>query len=250
MTPKHFPKVLIGTITFDGKGYVLDRFIERVKELTYPNSDFVMIDNSEGDGYFNKIKSKGVKVIKGNHYEDTRQTISESRNKLVDLMLEGGYDFLFHLEQDVIPRKDIIEELIQWDKEVVGGWYYINQGRVLKRPCIFTGWVPLGGKGSNDYHLALQPHSYDSLAKERLMKIYLGSLGITLIRRDVFEKRKIRFWWNKKFHWHDDTGFYHDCDIKGIGVYIDTDLLCPHFQSSWAVDKNLEKNEEIKKVEM
>ena len=92
----------------------------------------------------------------------------------------------------------------------------------------------------------LIPYKYDKMAKERLMKCYLGSLGITLIHRDIFEKHGIRFWWAPEFSWHDDTGFFHDLDIRGIDFFIDTDLLVPHFQSSWAVGWA----EQVRKVNM
>ena len=232
MTKRSYPKVLIGNITFEGKEYVLDRFMKRVKEFTYPNFDFLVIDNSKGMDYFNKIKEYGVHVIKTEHYEDTRENVCKSRNLLVEKFLESDAEFLFHLEQDVIPKKDIIEELIQWNKPVVGGWYYVNQGSYLKRPCLFKGFVPMVWDGKKIVNL--DPYTNDELVKERLMKIYLGSMGVTLFKREIFEKHKIRFKWFKALRSHDDSWFYHECDVRGIDVYVDTDLLVCHFQSDWA----------------
>lgn len=240
-----YPKVLIGTITFDDKDYVLDRFVERVKEFTYPDFEFLMIDSSKNDKYYKRIKKLGINVLKSKHQKDTRANCSKARNMLVEEFLKSDAEYLFHLEQDVIPRKDIIEELIKWKKKIVGGWYYINQGSTAKRACVFKGFLPISGP--EDYQgkaMALQPYRFDEMSQKRLMKIYLGSLGVTLIHRDIFEKHKLRFWWAPELTWHDDTGFYHDLDIRGIDVYIDTDLLCPHFQSSWALD---EKNKRTSK---
>ncbi len=234
------PKVMIGTITFDNKGYILERFIERVKELTYPDTKFYIIDTSRGKNYYNRI-SKLIKdmpnaiLIKDTHYEDTRENCSKARNHLVEIFLESDADYMFHLEQDVIPKKDIIEELIQWKKLIVGGWYYINQGKSYKRACVFDGFIPI--KFKNGIKMQFKQSSYDKMSEKRLMKCYLGSLGIILIHRDIFEKHKIRFWWAPEFTWHDDTGFFHDLDIRGIDFFIDTDCLVPHFQSSWAVEK-------------
>ena len=55
MKIKKNPKVLVGVPTFDGKEYVLKRFVDRVNELTYPH-DFVMIDNSKTNKYFNNYQ--------------------------------------------------------------------------------------------------------------------------------------------------------------------------------------------------
>ncbi len=242
-----YPKVLIGTITFDGKGYVLDRFIERVKEFTYPDFEFVVFDNSKDDKYYNKIKAMGINVIKAPYFEDTRKNICHSRNLLRKFFLESKAEYLFHLEQDVIPRRDVIEELMQWKKPIVGGWYYVNQGKAFKRACIFKGWIPIKDPGDlKGIGMALEPYTdHDMMAEERLMKVYLGSLGITLIHRDVF--KNIKFWWAPEFTWHDDTTFFHDLEVYEIDFFIDTDLLCPHFQSDWALKK---KNEQMIKNNM
>ena len=234
-------KVMIGTITFDDKEYILERFISRVKELTYPNMEFVIIDTSENDDYFKRICELvgdfGI-VIKDPYYEDTRENCCKARNHLRQIFLDSDCEYLFHLEQDVIPRKDIIEELIQWKKLAVGGWYYINQGYHTKRACVFKGFMPIEGPyDQKGKMMALQPYKYDLMGKERLFKCYLGSLGVTLIHRDLFEKIGIKFWWDRNLTWHDDVSFFHDLDVRGIDYFIDTDLLVSHFQSNWAIEK-------------
>ena len=249
---EEYPKVFVGTITFDGKEYIAERFIERVKELTYPGIiDFIIIDTSRNGDYYQKLKKLvgdfGT-VLKDPYYEDTRENCCKARNHLVDLFLKSDAEYMFHLEQDVIPKKDIIEELIQWKKPIVGGWYYINQGREFKRACIFKGWLPIKAPddwlGKQKNLMKLVP--YDTMGEKRLMKVYLGALGIILIHRDIFEKHGIRFWWAKEFSWHDDTGFFHDLEVKGIDFFVDTDCLVPHFQSYWAV----ERFEKMKRMEM
>ena len=52
------PKVLVGCPTYEGKEYILDRYIERVKEFTYDNYDILLVDNSKTNDYAKKIKAK------------------------------------------------------------------------------------------------------------------------------------------------------------------------------------------------
>ena len=232
---QNYPKILVGCLTYSNKGYILDRFIKRVQEFTYPNFEFLMVDNSKDMDYFNRIKSYGVNVIKVERSnKDTREVICESRNILRQYALDNNFDFFFCLEQDVIPRKDIIEELVQHNLPVVGGWYYINQGLLLKRPCLFKGFIELD-VGEEQKQRTLDGYKTDDLelSQNRLVKIYLGSLGVTLIRRDVLEQ--VKFWWDERFRAHDDSWFFNDLSCRGIDVYVDTDLLCAHFQNSWAI---------------
>ena len=41
-----FPKVLVGAPNNLRKEYILERYINRLKELTYPNYEIVLADNS------------------------------------------------------------------------------------------------------------------------------------------------------------------------------------------------------------
>ena len=61
----NLPKVLVACPTYSGMSYCLDRFIERIKDLSYANYDVLIIDNSEGEEYFNKLSLvDGVKVLR------------------------------------------------------------------------------------------------------------------------------------------------------------------------------------------
>lgn len=233
-----FPKVLLVCPTYGGKGYVLGRYVDRIKNLTYPNYEILMIDNSQGEEYFNKIKSLGVNVLKGKWDERSKIRLTNSQNLLRDKFLEGDYEYMFMLEQDLIPPTDIIEKLMFHNKDVVGGWYYITSS---PRPCLSREWTLI------DMKFSPVPPLMIDMSKERLMKCFLGSFGCTLIKRKVLEK--IRFKVYHKFIQHADTWFYFDCEKNGFEVYTDTDLLIPHFQDyKW--DDILKKDDEIEEEKM
>lgn len=222
------PKILIGCPVYKTKDYAMERFTKRVKELDYPNYDILMADNSRDDSYMKRLNELGLPAIKTKWYDSSRGRLCVARNELKKVVLEGGYDFFFSLESDVIPPKNIITELLQWGKQVIGGWYYIGKPNE-SRPCLSRGWKKVEVK--NGFVMShLYPFGKE-MAKNRLMKTYLGSMGCMMIHREVLEKVKFRVC--EQMSWHDDSFFFYDLDKLKIPVYVDTDMLVPHFQSGW-----------------
>ena len=128
------PKILVGCPTSFHKGYALKQYAEAVKTLDYNNYDILLVDNSPDDVYYNKIKENGLKAIKGPYFEGALQRIITSRNLLRKYVLDNNYDYLFSLEQDVIPNKDTLTKLTSHNKEIVSGIYFLHnlsQGIVI-----------------------------------------------------------------------------------------------------------------------
>ena len=233
-------KVMIGIPTYEGKGYILERFVDRVKSLTYSNYEVLFIDNSKTDDYMNKIKSLGMNCIKSTWNEQSKIRLTNAQNLMRTKFLEGDYTHLFILEQDLIPPKDIIEQLIEHDKDVVGGWYYITQ---VPRPCLSREWTLVDMKFFQKSPLMIE------LAKERLIKCFSGSFGCSLIKRKVIEEIKFKVY--RHFSHHSDTWFYFDCEKKGFEVWVDTDLLIPHFQDyKWGEILNKDKRIDEEKMKL
>lgn len=212
-------KILIGCVTYEGKEYLLERFAERLKELTYENKEILFVDNSQTDDYMNKIKSLGFNCIKSPWNERSKIRLTNAQNLLRDKFLEGDYTHLLMLEQDLIVPKNYIEQLLEHDKDVVGGWYYITQ---IPRPCLCREWTLV------DMKFCPRVPLMQDLGKKRLMKCFSGSFGVSLIKRKVLEEIKFKVY--QRFTQHSDTWFYFDCEKKGFEVWTDTDLLIPHFQ--------------------
>jgi len=232
------PKILLAAPIYDGKEYITERYLERIKELTYDNYDILLVDTSKTTDFAKKIKDQGFNVVKLEYEENTKIALVNARNYIRDYILKNNYDYFFSLEQDLIPQKDIIEQLLSHGKEVVGGLYYITED---PRPCLSMEWTMVDMK-----FIPKQPLMTE-MGKERLMKVFLGSFGCCLIHRSVLEKIRFKVYFT--FPHHDDTWFYFDCEKEGVGVYVDTDLLIPHFQDyKWGeiFDKNEE--DEVKRM--
>ena len=218
------PKVLVGCPTSDYKSYCLGRYIALVKELSYDNFDFLIIDNSENDNYIAKIKMYNVPFIKDVFKENARERIVNSRNILRKKVLDEGYDYFLSLEQDVIPPKDIIERMLSYGKDVVTGVYFANN----KMPDGSIKLIPLVYKLTDVETLTMHPLDKEELwDNQGLYKVVSAGLGCVLIHRSVLEKIEFRSE-NKNF---DDRFFFVDCYNKKIDVFCDTSIKCKHLIS-------------------
>ena len=66
------PKVLVGCPIYDGKDYIIDRYIERIKNFTYENYDILLVDNSKTKDFAKKVKDLGVPVVKLKWMENSK----------------------------------------------------------------------------------------------------------------------------------------------------------------------------------
>ncbi|MBL7147504.1 MAG: hypothetical protein ISS82_01630 [Nanoarchaeota archaeon] len=218
-------KILVGCPTSEHKDYCLKEYVEAVKKL---NCDVLLIDNSEGEEYYNKIKSLGVNVIKDKYYEKARDRIVSSRNLLKERCLKNSYDYLFSLEQDVIPPLDVIERLLKHGKKIIGALYFKLEDEDTLSPLA---WVHHEG----NYARRL---NYSDTVEPRLMEVITCGLGCVLIHKDVLEKVNFRYDKNKKSF--DDIWFGIDAREHGFKLYLDTSIKCKHLIKGMDWDK-LEK---------
>ncbi|MFH1649069.1 MAG: hypothetical protein ABIA93_00790 [Candidatus Woesearchaeota archaeon] len=215
------PKILVGCPTYEGKSYCLDPFSQGVRKLAYPNMDILLVDNSKKDDYARAITAAGLPVTKIPWHESAQERIVQSRNLLREKVLEGGYDFFFSLEQDVIPEPDTIKKLLSHQKKVVTG-VVVGAQMVDGKPTL----VPLvysQPKGNNEED-ALWYLPSTEINKPQLIQVKAAALGCMLIHRSVLEEIKFRY--NKGF---DDMMFSKDCLLHGINMWCDTTVQPKHY---------------------
>ena len=126
-------KILVGCPTSNHKEYSINEYLNGIKNLNYRNFDLILVDNSEDNNYFNKLKSLGINVIKGKYFESAKDRVINSRNILREYFLNNDYDYLLSLEQDVVPPSNVIEKLLEHNKEVTGALSLRIPSTTLKR---------------------------------------------------------------------------------------------------------------------
>ena len=224
-----FPKVLVFSPTYDGKEYCRKAFVDNINKLTYPNYDFIMIDNSKTTDYYELLKSEGVNVIKVPRGANSREALAAAQNYARRKALDEGYDYVLSVESDVFPPKDIIQKLLRHWKPVVGAWYHIGGfNEKPKIPCVFT----VNSDGST--RLITKSEHELLLSKGGLQRVHGMGFVCTLIDVEVLKDHV--FWCDNRFdNKHSDVYFYMDLWNEKIPVYVDYDVMVEHKNSDWSL---------------
>ena len=211
-------KILVGCPTSQHKEYSLKEYLDGIKNLTYKNFDFVLVDNSENDDYFNKLKELGINVIKGKYFDGAKDRVVHSRNILRKYCIDNNYDCFLSLEQDVVPPKNVIEKLLNHNKDITSALYfYLGDDNKTLLPMM---WIHYKG----DYAKRLM---IDEVPENELVEVITSGLGCVLIKNNVLEKIEFRHVKDEE-PW-DDLWFCEDAREKGFKIYVDTSLRCKHY---------------------
>lgn len=227
----NYPKVLVAIPTYDGKDYILDECVKCVKSFTYPNFEYIIVDNTKDVKYFLKLRRRGYKselhhVSRGSN---SRQALCNAQNFAREKAIKEDFDYLLFVESDLLPPTGTIERLLSHNKAVVGVFYLLGVGK-FKQPCVFL-------REYNPKELCvgtrlIKPEEFTKYYHNGLVRVHGLGLGTTLIRIDIV--KRFIFWYDERMdNKHSDVYFYLDCDNNGIPVYLDSDFMVTHFPSDW-----------------
>lgn len=232
-----YPKVLVATCTYKGKHYAFKKWWNSIKNLTYPVSQILIVDNSDDSGnYASKLRrlTQGkAKVIRAKRLKDSRQTLSYSQNLIRKYVTDNDFEYWMSIESDLEVPPNTIETLMRWHKPVVGGLYEIGfANKAGRRYCVFV-----VDKKDTLLHgtRIISPEEHEQLkVKKGLFQIHGCGIGCTLIRRDIV--KKYPFWTDERFeNKHSDVYFYMSLQNDRVPVYIDTNIVCEHHNSDWSL---------------
>jgi len=230
-------KILIGCPTYKIYDYCVDLWVDAVKKIQEFSKehqvDYLLVDNSKTDDFFNSLKKKGVNIVKAPYFPDVRKRVIHSRNILSDKVLNEGYDYFFSLEQDVIPKEDILEKFLPHNKEIVSGYYgkpvsvvlRDNETGELKKAVIELALIWLG-EGER-----LRRANPMEVLNKGLIKVGGFGIGCVLIKRKVMEKIKFRYETDRGAF--DDMFFCIDAKKEGYDLFLDSDVRVKHLNRSW-----------------
>jgi hemerythrin-like domain-containing protein len=239
-----FPRVLISAPQAKAKAYCFERFIDNVMQFKYPNFDVKLFDNTLDDGEFTSYMNSYV--IK-NHGKNARfealntclmhkmtsdsviERMARSHNDCRDFTLRLKYDYLLHLETDLFPPHDVIEQLMSQTKPIISALYYVDNG-IYRKPMIQR-TIKLAPKFITSKNFMANEDL--CFCDGTIKKIAHAGLGCILIHRSVLEKVKFRS--IQGLNNHPDTYFAEDCAKHKIPIYLDSSIVVEHQNSPWGV---------------
>jgi hypothetical protein len=223
-----FPKVLVAAPTASAKKYCFDEWLDNVMDFTYPNFNVLLFDNTNDSGEFaiymndlyknrygssDKFLATNSLVINNNSATNVIEKMCISHNDCRNFALFHNYDYLLHLESDVFPEKDVIEQLMFHQKQLVGGIYYRDEG-MFRKPMLQMSIEPIENHIKT---LNFEPIEDLCFIDGNLKKVAHVGLGCVLIKKSVLNKIPFRF--EKGIEMHPDSYFAEDCFRNNFPIF-------------------------------
>ncbi len=230
MREMEFPKVLVAAPQHESKNYCWEEWRDRAKNLTYPNYDIMLADNSPTKENLEMIRADGIrcKYVRQNP-QGLIATINDGHNSCREYALKNGYDYLLHLETDIIPPFDVIERLMNNKVKVCSGLYDIFYG--TKRKLMLQTGEKYDRTVRSFRNVEFVDDGEMEVFNGKIQRVYHPGIGCALIVREVLEQIPFRI--TRGNHLHSDTWFANDCSSYNIPIYIDPTVQCKHLNFTW-----------------
>ena len=240
------PKILLAAPTSNVKDYCFDAWADGVQNLDYPRYSVLLVDNSHDPTYYHKILDRGIQCIHVEPQGNVVDYITECQNLIRYIAITGGYDYLFSLESDVFPSRDIIIQLLRHDKPIVTAPYYVQYKGGDPSICWTDALTQHFGKYSYLHSQMVGTQETLHRLTGELVKVFGCGIGCTMIHTEVLKAIEFRADIRDNESRSDrsvfsDSLFYVDCMRNNIPVYLDTSLLVEHRYGGWDANIDLYK---------
>ena len=223
------PKVLVASPTYEGHKYVIEEYLDRVKNLSYPYYSVLLANNGKTKTFTRWLIKQGVKVLKTPYVDNPFERIKISRNTIINYVLQHpDIEYVLLLDTDVIPPKNIIQKLLKHKKNLAGG--LVHAGFENKVPSVLKdGYLIKNGR------MGLSFYSWKEIKemrkKRNLHKVYATSAACLLVHRKVFESGA-KFRYTPSINVGEDVWFFSECNEKGFKFHVDVSQRITHINKS------------------
>lgn len=164
--------------------------------------------------------------------------VATARNRIAQKAIDGGYDYVMMVDNDVTPKPDALVRLLSHGEDVVTG-YYAHRGKdnlYNGRTCVCRVLQP---NGTPYFNYPLESEYTASEMEElkeagELVRIHGGGMGCILIRTSVFER--LFYPWYDWINYADenrgmlseDLYFCEKLHAEEIPIYVDPNVPAGH----------------------
>lgn len=188
-------KVIAVVVTYNRKE-LLKETIEALLNQEYKNCDILIVDNASTDGtkeYIDELL-KDTRV----HYENTGANLGGAGgfNYGMKKAVELGYEYIWIMDDDTIPYKDSLKELMNADNTLQGNYGYLSSIALWKdgTPCKMN-----RQKVNKDWYEEAQ------LLKKSLIRTYYSTFVSFFLKASII--KKVGFPIKEFFIWGDDVEY-------------------------------------------
>lgn len=217
------PRILVAAPVWEEHSYIIERYLRRIKNLSYPNYDILLVDNSKNIEFFKYLLARRIKVLKSLWSPNPLERITLARNYIINYLLEHKeYKYVFFIDTDTIIPKDGIEILLKHKKDLVG--FLCHMGFKKKVPCVLkSGHIIYHGRRGLNYY------TWKEIKKmKNLVKVYATSVGCLLVHRKIFEKG-VRFRYTPFINVGEDLWFFSEVNAYGFQFWLDKSIRVKHY---------------------
>jgi len=161
--------------------------------------------------------------------------IQLARNDLVERALKHNPDYIFFIDSDMILPENILDDLINMDKDIASALYFMRS----------PPYKPIAKIMKDDLFYII-----NTIPLNQIIEVDAVGFGCCLIKKEVFEKIKQKEKKifdvkeqtvnNKTQLLGEDTFFCLKAKESGFKIFLNTGLICKHIGKS-LVDENFYK---------
>lgn len=234
---EYTPKILVAFPTSDKKDYCVERFIDQIKNFTYPLYDIFVVDNSKDSKHVRKFWKEGIKAVHEPLNGDFREELARHQNIIKDYFLAGDYDYLMMIESDVFTGECILEKLVSYAEVYNAGAVTATYEIMRDEPTLCL-TATVDSRFVRSEKLLNRSHGYEIMGQgcvelKKLLndpdaKLTATGIGCTLFSREALECVNFRVDLDLNKRAFSDTFIFTDIERKGFRVLIDSNIICEH----------------------
>lgn len=234
---EYTPKILVAFPTSDKKDYCVERFIDQIKNFTYPLYDIFVVDNSKDPKHVRKFWKEGIKAVHEPLNGDFREELARHQNIIKDYFLAGDYDYLMMIESDVFTGECILEKLVSYAEVYNAGAVTATYEIMRDEPTLCL-TATVDSRFVRSEKLLNRSHGYEIMGQgcvelKKLLndpdaKLTATGIGCTLFSREALECVNFRVDLDLNKRAFSDTFIFTDIERKGFRVLIDSNIICEH----------------------